>query len=77
MTWDWLKDLAAKAITVGVIAVAGEVLGGASPLEYKLLAMVFGYAVWTQIIVPKVNVLLNPQITATKGIAKKSRFALI
>ena len=75
MTWNWLKDLAAKAITIGIMAVAAAVVQG-SPVD-KGLGAVFAYAVWTQIIVPKVKAQLDPYGTTAIGGESKSRFALI
>jgi hypothetical protein len=77
MTWDWLKDLAAKAITVGVVAVGGALASGV-PIEGGwALGMIFAYAVWMQVIVPKVKELFEAEgITATRN-ESKSRFELI
>ncbi len=72
--WDWLKDIAAKAVSIGIMAIAAAVMQG-SPID-KGLAAVFAYAVWTQVVVPKVNEKLNPYGTTAIG-ESKSRFALI
>lgn len=84
MGWDWLKELVAKAITVGATAVIYEgtdilmvVLSGqATPLEYKALALVFGYAVWTKIIVPRMEEFFTGERSTAFG-EHKSAFELI
>ena len=76
MTWDWAIDLVAKALTVGVTAVAGSIIAGTSPVQYQLLAMVFAYSVWTQIIVPRVEDWFNGGQTAVDA-PTKSRFELL
>ena len=83
MGFDWLKELIAKAITVGATAVIYEgtdilmvVLSGeATPIQYKALALVFGYAVWTKIIVPRMEEFFEGKTTSFSE--KRSSFELI
>ena len=74
MTWDWAKELIAKAVTIGIMAVAAAVVQG-SPLD-KGLGAVFAYAVWTQIIVPRINKVFEEGGMTAVG-NTKSRFELI
>ena len=70
MSWkEALKEIIQKAVTVGVMAVAAAVQGGA-PVN-QALAAVFAYAVWIQVIVPRVNEWLNgPEKLTASGISK-------
>jgi len=75
MNWDWLKEIAQKAITVGVIAV-GAALAEGAPIEQKAMAMLFCYAVWAKVIVPHVNGWLNEGMRTEVG-PRKSGWDLI
>ena len=90
MTWGWLKEIAAKSITVGMTALIEQgtefiyvvFSGGATPIEYKALFLIFGYAVWTKVIVPRITDWFeenNPDSpnTAVANTSTQSRFDLI
>ena len=75
MNWDWLKEIVQKAITIGISADAAFIAGGGDPFT-KAAVAIFAYAVWTQVIVPRVNELLNGQKTAV-GTPTKTNWELI
>lgn len=83
MSWDWLKEVLAKVVTVGATAVIYQgtdllyrvVAGTATPLEYKALGLIFAYAVWTKVIVPRVEEFFVGKTTSFGE--KKSAFDLI
>lgn len=78
MTWDWLKEIVQKALTVGVVAIAAQFEAGA-PIEYRALAMVFAYAVWIKVIVPRIEDFFTEEGThlRTDAMQEKSGFDLI
>ena len=74
--WNIVKELIAKAVTVGIMAVGG-VLASGVPIENGwVLGTVFSYAVWTQVIVPRIDELFaEGGITSARN--TKSSFELI
>jgi len=77
MTWDWVKDIVAKAITVGIVAVGGALASGV-PIEGGwAIGMIFSYAVWTQVIVPKVKEMFEAEGVTSSRSGSKSSFELI
>ena len=75
--WDWLKELAAKVITIGVMAVGGALASGVPIENGWVLGTVFSYAVWTQVIVPRINELFAEEGMTSARSNSKSCFELI
>lgn len=76
MTYDWVFDILKKAITVGIVAIAGKIAEGA-PLEYRALAMIAGYSIWIKVIVPSIDEWFNQNGRYTAAREEKSGFELI
>lgn len=76
MEWNWLKELIAKAVTIGIMAIGGAMASGV-PIENSwVLGMIFSYAVWTQVIVPRINQAFEEEGITSAGNTKSS-FELI
>jgi len=76
MELNWIKEILAKAITVGVIALGAGLTSGI-PIENSwALGMVFAYAVWTKVIVPRMEDILNGDSKTTEMRESKSSFDL-
>jgi hypothetical protein len=75
--FGWAKEILQKAVTVAIVAVGASISEG-SPIEYRLLAMVAAYAVWTKVIVPRIENWFGEEMpTKTMTISKKSAYELI
>jgi hypothetical protein len=77
MQTDWILEIGQKALTVAIVA-AGAALAGGAPLEYKALAMVAAYAVWTKVIAPRIEDWFKGSVsyTRTEATRTKSGFEL-
>jgi len=78
MTWDFAKEIIQKAITVGIVAIGAAISEGA-PIEYRALAMVFFYAIWTKVLAPRIEDFFTEEGThlRTDAAQEKSGFDLI
>ena len=76
MELNWIKEILAKAVTVGVIALGAELASGV-PIENSwALGMVFAYAIWTKVIVPRMEDILNGDVKTTMMRETKSSYEL-
>jgi len=73
MDWNWLDGIVKKSLTAGIMALSAYLAGG-QPIEIKAIAIMLGYGIWTQVIVPTVNGWLGGQAT---GVSTRSNWELI
>ena len=76
MGWNIVKELIAKAITIGIMAIGGALASGVPIENGWVLGTVFSYAVWTQVIVPRINQAFEEEGMTAVGNTKSS-FELI
>lgn len=74
--FGWAKEIMQKAVTVAIVAVGAAISEG-NPIEYRALAMIAFYSVWTKVIVPQIENWFEEEKPKTGIGTKKSAYELV